>query len=305
MIEIYIMIIVVLFLALVMLLIKQYFLDRRIEEMIAIIKDILDGDKKRQIFTHNEDHLGKLSFEINRLAGLYDSAQRQYKQEQMMKKKLISNLSHDVRTPLVSVIGYLEAIVENRVKEQHREEYINTAYQKSLLLKEQVNQLFEFVQSDANEIELSLEKIDVCEMTRQILIDFLPVVDTAQMEFDIRIPDEEIYSLVDKKSFIRIVENVVKNTLIHAKEGKYLGVFLHKEEGKIFIDIADRGKGISDEHLPYIFERLYKVENVRSRGGGLGLAIAKELSNKMNGDVEVLHSVPGDTVFRIQFHETD
>ena len=78
---------------------------------------------------------------------------------------------------------------------------------------------------------------------------------------------------------------------------------MKKDAGCVFIDVADKGNGIGKEHMPYIFERLYKVDNVRSRGGGLGLAIAKELSNKMNGDVEILRSIPGDTVFRIMFEE--
>ena len=291
-----------LLLLLVFILARQYYFHKRIKEMIVVTRSILDGEK-RQIFSTKEDELGTLSYEINQLASMYDKSKIKYENELFVKKQLISNLSHDVRTPLVSVIGYLEAIVENRIDGEQKDDYIDTAYQKAILLKDQVNQLFEFVQSDANEISLSIDKVDVCELTRQIVIDFLPVIENEGIELNIHIPDDEIFAMVDKDSFVRVVQNVVKNSLTHAIEGKYLGVSLKKDAGCVFIDVADKGNGIGKEHMPYIFERLYKVDNVRSRGGGLGLAIAKELSNKMNGDVEILRSIPGDTVFRIMFEE--
>lgn len=291
-----------LLLLLVFILARQYYFHKRIKEMIVVTRSILDGEK-RQIFSTREDELGMLAYEINQLASMYDKSQIKYENELFVKKQLISNLSHDVRTPLVSVIGYLEAIVENRIDGEQKDDYIDTAYQKAILLKDQVNQLFEFVQSDANEISLSIDKVDVCELTRQIVIDFLPVIENEGIELNIHIPDDEIFAMVDKDSFVRVVQNVVKNSLTHAIEGKYLGVSLKKDAGCVFIDVADKGNGIGKEHMPYIFERLYKVDTVRSRGGGLDLAIAKELSNKMNGDVEILRSIPGDTVFRIMFEE--
>ncbi|MDO4545833.1 MAG: HAMP domain-containing sensor histidine kinase [Bacillota bacterium] len=285
------------------LLIKLYSSHKRITEMRNVISSILEGQKKRQIFSRKDDELGKLAFEINRLANLYGTAQEKYEKEQLAKKQLISNLSHDVRTPLVSVIGYLEAIVQNRISEGQKDDYINTAYEKANLLKEQVNQLFEFVQSDANEIMLTMERIDVCETIRQVLIDFLPIIESEHIELESAIPDDDMNILVDKDSFVRITQNLIKNTLTHGGEGKYLGVFVKKELENICIDIADKGQGIDREHLQYVFERLYKADNARSRGGGIGLAIAKELSNKMNGNIEILRSIPGDTVFRITFPE--
>lgn len=212
-------------------------------------------------------------------------------------------MSHDVRTPLVSVIGYLEAIVQNRISDDLKDDYITTAYKKAAILKEQINQLFEFVQNDANEIKLLMEKVDLCESTRQILIDFLPMIESESIELEASIPDDEMNAFVDKSSFDRIIQNLIKNILTHGNEGKYIGVFLRKENSNIYIDIADKGQGIDKEHLPFVFERLYKVDIPRIRGGGIGLAIAKELSNKMGGTITILRSIPGDTVFRITFPE--
>lgn len=292
---------IVLLLVVVLLTIRQHAYHKRIIDMQSTIDSILMGQNRLQIFTRKEDDLGILAFQINRLAALYRAEQEKYEMEQLAKKQLISNLSHDVRTPLVSVIGYLEAIVQSRISERQKYDYIQTAYKKALSLKEQINQLFEFVQSDANEIVLSLEKVDVSEITRQTLIDFLPVIENNRITLESSIPEDELYIFVDKDSFIRIIQNIIRNTLTHGKEGKYLGFFVKKDGGSVNIDITDKGQGIGKEHLPFVFERLYKSDSSRTRGGGIGLAIAKELANKMNGNVEILRSVPGDTVFRITF----
>lgn len=298
---IYLAIIIILLLTLMFFVFRQYNYHKRISTMQSTIEKILNGQKKLQIFSPKEDELGSLAFQINQLVAIYGTVQEQYEKEQLTKKQLISNLSHDVRTPLVSVIGYLEAIVQNRITEEQKDDYITTAYEKALMLKEQINQLFEFVQSDANEITLSPETVDACEITRQILIDFLPVIENEHIELESSIPDDELNIFVDKASFIRIVQNLIKNTLTHGNTGKYLGVFIKKEFNNVHIDIVDKGQGIDKEHLPFVFDRLYKADRSRTRGGGIGLAIAKELANKMDGNIEILHSIPGDTVFRITF----
>lgn len=302
---IYIIIIAVLLLITVFLIIRQYDYNKRVLDMANTLQSILNGQKKLQIFSQKHDRLGSLAYDINRLTSLYGTAQEKYEKEQLAKKQLISNLSHDVRTPLVSVIGYLEAIVEGRISENQKDDYINTAYKKAELLKEQVNQLFEFVQSDANEIKLSFEKFDACEITRQALIDFIPIIENQHIEFELSIPDGVINIFADKNSFVRIIENLVKNTLTHGSEGNYLGVILKKDTDSVYIDISDKGRGIDKEHLPFVFDRLYKADSARSRGGGIGLAIAKELAVKMNGNIEILRSIPGDTVFRVTFPAAD
>lgn len=283
------------------LIIRQYVQYIRIKYIKKSLEDFLGGQDSLTLFTNKNDALGELIFEINKLLSSYKVQKQNYEKERNDKKRLLSNLSHDVRTPLVSVIGYIEAVIQNRIDESSKNDYIETAYNKALILKEQINQLFELVQSDANEIVLHFEKIDVCETLRQVIIDFLPVIEKDQITFESDIPDKEIYISADQYSVTRIYQNLIRNTLIHGKSGNYLGVSVSKANSDVYIDITDKGLGIEKEHLPFIFDRLYKADDARTRGGGLGLAVAKELANKMNGNIEVLRSVPGDTVFRITF----
>lgn len=286
------------------LIFMQYIQYRRIKNIKKTIEDVLGGQDSLTLYTNENDALGELVFEINKLLSSYREQKQNYEKEQKDKKRLLSNLSHDVRTPLVSVIGYIEAVIQNRIDESKKIDYIETAYHKALVLKEQINQLFELVQNDANEIELQFEKVDICEFLRQIIIDFLPIIEKDQLTFEANIPDNEIYISADKYCITRIFQNLIRNTLIHGKSGNYLGVFVSKKNEDVFIDITDKGMGIEKEHLPFIFDRLYKADHARTRGGGIGLAISKELSNKMNGNIEILRSLPGDTVFRVTFPVT-
>lgn len=283
------------------LIIKQYIQYSRIKYIKKTIEDILSGHESLALFTNKNDALGELVFEINKLLSSYRVQKQNYEKERNDKKKLLSNLSHDVRTPLVSVIGYIEAVIQNRIDESNKNDYIETAYNKALVLKEQINQLFELVQSDANEIELHFEKVDICEFLRQIIIDFLPKIEKDQITFESNIPDNEIYISADRYCITRIFQNLIRNTLIHGKSGNYLGVLASKTNSDVYVDIMDKGMGIEKEHLPFVFDRLYKADDARTRGGGLGLAISKELANKMNGNIEILRSFPGDTVFRVTF----
>jgi Signal transduction histidine kinase len=288
-----------------LLITRQYIQFRRIKYIQKTIEGILSGQDHLNLFTNKNDKLGELMFTINKLLSSYREQKQNYEKERDDKKRLLSNLSHDLRTPLVSVIGYIEAVIQNRIDESNKSDYIETAYHKALALKEQMNQLFELAQSDANEIELHIDKLDLCELLRQIIIDFLPKIDNDQFTFESDIPDYEIHIAADKYCTIRIFQNLIRNTLIHGNSGNYLGIFVSKTNEVVFIDITDKGMGIEKEHLPFVFDRLYKADDTRTRGGGIGLAISKELSNKMNGNIEILRSLPGDTVFRVTFPITE
>lgn len=281
--------------------VRQVTQKRRISYMKKTIEDILGGQDGVRLLTDKADALGSLMYKTNELIDSYRQQKQNYEKEQLSKKKLLANLSHDVRTPLVSVVGYLEAVVQDRVDEKNKVDYIETALAKAYALKEQVNQLFEFVQSDANEIKFNLERLDLCELLRQIMIDFLPIIEKEQLNIETDIPDRELFIVADKSAVTRVFQNLIRNSLMHGKSGNYLGVFLTVSDDAVMVDITDRGCGINPDDLPYVFDRLYKADGARTCGGGLGLAVAKEFAEKLHGTVEVLRSVPGDTIFRVVF----
>lgn len=259
----------------------------QIREIENTLDEVIKGNNSLQLFTNPTNELGSLVIHINRLIDSYRQQHRLSTREENARKQLLSNLSHDVRTPLASVIGYLEAIEKGLPTEQEKTDYLNTAISKAYALKERVDQLFELVRLDADEVIFRFEPVDIHELTRNSLIDFIPLLEQQKFQVEMDIPDDEFIIITDMAAVTRILQNLIRNAITHGGSGKYLGMHIYSESGNAFIEVTDRGKGISRTDLPYIFDRLYQGNHSRSTQGGLGLTIAKELSQKLGGDVSV------------------
>ena len=216
-------------------------------------------------------------------------------------RQILTNLSHDVRTPLASLIGYLEALEQERVKENERKEYIGIAYKKALNLKELVDNLFEWFKINSNEQDYQISEYDVNELTREIIIDFLPIFADKKISLEVDIRDEEWFLQIDKMAYGRIINNLFSNALKHGRCSR-IKIGIKKSNDMVVIEVSNNGDTIPKEELPYIFDRLYKCDSARSHSGnGLGLAIVKELVTAMHGNIEVT-SIQGEkTSFYILF----
>lgn len=273
-------------------------LRHQIREMVNTLKEVLKGNDLLHIFSNSTGLLSELSLHINRLMDSYRQQLALSTHEENARKQLLSNLSHDVRTPLVSVIGYLEAVEKGVPTEQEKAVYLNTALTKAYALKDRIDQLFELVRLDANEVVFHFGSVDLTELTRNILIDFVPLLEQDKYQVEMDIPDGEISIITDMTAVTRIMQNLIRNAISHGGSGKYLGISVYSDDLNAVIEVTDHGKGISETELPYLFDRLYQGDHARSTQGGLGLAIARELSQKMGGDVKVISS-EANTMFSI------
>lgn len=267
----------------------------QIREIENTLDEVIKGNNSSQLFTKPTSELGSLCLHINRLIDSYRQKQRVSSREENARKQLLSNLSHDVRTPLASVIGYLEAIEKGLPTEQEKTDYLNTAICKAYALKDRVDQLFELVRLDADEVTFRFEPVDIHELTRNSLIDFIPLLEQQNFQVEMDIPDDEFTIITDMAAVTRILQNLIRNALTHGGSGKYLGMRIYIDSGNAFIEVTDHGQGISRTDLPFIFDRLYQGNHSRSTQGGLGLAISKELSQKLGGDVNVISSSDATT----------
>ncbi|KWX71970.1 MULTISPECIES: sensor histidine kinase [Paenibacillus] len=284
----------------VVLIVRQWQTRKRIKEMEYILEKVLDGHNKLHLFAIPGKETANLSLQINQLMESYQKERILVNREQQARKQLLANLSHDVRTPLASVIGYLEAVTGELVHGNDRELYLQTALQKSYDLKRRVDQLFELVRLDANEIQLKDEKLDICELIRGVVIDFIPLLEKNHFDVETQIPDEEYPVKVDPSAFIRVIQNLIRNVLIHGKSGCYLGIHVYVENKYVFVDVIDHGNGIAAQDMEFIFDRLYQGDAARTEHGGLGLAIAYELIKKMGGNINVSSLPSSQTLFKLQ-----
>ncbi|EGT4048648.1 TPA: HAMP domain-containing histidine kinase [Clostridioides difficile] len=268
----------------------------RVRIQLTLIKDALEdiknGNLNRRILTDENDITKQICYDINEMAINSQSQLIQQKQSEQAYKQLMTSLSHDVKTPLASLVGYLEAVESKIVVGDEKDEYIHVASDKAHYLKNFVENLFEWVKLDSKEQVFHFDIFDLNELSRNIIADWIPVLESSHFEYEFDIPEIEYFLRIDANAYTRIINNLLQNIITHSRGDKMtLRIFENKEQAQIVI--TDNGKGISSDNLPHIFERLYQCDHSRAaKGNGLGLAIAKELINVHKGTVTA-NSTPG------------
>lgn len=295
-----------LFLALAVALLIVVFLIaklRHIKEQLALIKDALDdikcGNLNRRVLAKESDMTKQICYDINEIALCNQTRLIQHRQAEQAYKRLMSSLSHDVKTPLASLVGYLEAIESGIVTGEEKDEYIRVAFDKAQHLKYFMESLFEWVKLDAGEQIFHFEQFDFNELSRNIMTDWILILENSGFEYEIDIPETEYIMQIDPNAYTRILNNLLQNVITHSKGDKVV-VSISEDEEQVQITVKDNGKGISSDDLPHIFERMYQCDHSRSgKGNGLGLSIAKELVSAHKGKI-IAASTPGTgTAFTI------
>lgn len=213
----------------------------------------------------------------------------------------MTSLSHDVRTPLTTLIGYLDAAHKGIVTGQEREQYIETARKKAYDLKDYIDILFDWFKLNSNEFTMNIAAVEATELTRNILIDWIPIFEDNQIGYIIDIPDRPIKVNLDFNGYTRILNNLIQNVIAHSGADK-IKLAMSYENDNMRLILSDNGKGIDKEDLKYIFERLYKCDKGRSeKGSGLGLSIVRQLTEKMNGSIKADSDAGTGTSFTLLF----
>ncbi|GLB31740.1 two-component sensor histidine kinase [Lacrimispora amygdalina] len=274
---------------------------RQLQEMAEALSDIQAGNGNRKILAPRNDLTAELSYKLNEIVYCYEEQIYKLKAADEANRQLMTSLSHDVRTPLTTLIGYLDAVHRGIAGPEEHVNYIETARLKAYSLKEYIDLLFDWFKLNSNEFTLSSEKIQLAELTRNILINWIPVFEENQIQYEIDIPEKPVFIHADPDGYERIINNLIQNVIKHSHASK-ITIQISKKQSDITIQIEDNGIGIDPADLPHIFERLYKCDKERSdKGSGLGLSIARQLTEKMNGWIDVKSKSDHDTAFIICF----
>ena len=274
---------------------------KQIAEMADVLVDVKNGNGNRRILSATNELTAPLAYEINEIVVAYESRLSTVRQTEETNRQLMTSLSHDIRTPLTTLIGYLDAAHKGLVTGKDRDDYIETARRKAHDLKEYIDVLFDWFKLNSNEFALEIQSVEAAELTRNILIDWIPIFEDKQVEYDIDILEHPVRVRLDMDSYMRIVNNLIQNVIAHSHADK-IKISLLKKENSMELLLVDNGVGIEKEDLKHIFERLYKCDKGRSeKGSGLGLSIVHQLVEKMGGSITV-ESVPGKgTEFTLLF----
>lgn len=257
------------------------------------------SDEKIMLFTENKE-LMELAAQINRLLENHLKVKADCRRFEMTTKRMLSNISHDMKTPMTVILGYLEIM---RLNGETTPEMLAKTEQKAQSLMELINQFFTLAKIEAGDADIEISRVDICEICRESILDFYEILSKSDFQVDIGLPGNAVYIQGNKDALQRILFNLISNAIRYGYAGKYLGIFLRTDEKSAYVDVVDKGQGIDKSISKQVFDRLFTLEDSRSRnvqGNGLGLTIAKNLAIQLGGEI-TLDSVPHEkTTFTVR-----
>ena len=252
-------------------------LARRVARLERAAKQVAAGEFIDPLPIDSEDELGQLTRTFNEM-------ERQLAQVDRARREFIANASHELRTPIFSLGGFVELLEDEEIDAETREEFL-------VAMREQVNRLqklavdlLDLSRIDAGALELELEPVDLAALTREVVGEFTPMVGQHHTELEVNLPAEGAEAYCDRERVAQIMRILLDNALRHTPEGTRVIVGAGRREGRTEFAVADTGPGL-DGAASEVFERFYTGD--AARGSGLGLAIAKELAERMEGAIRV------------------
>lgn len=227
----------------------------------------------------------KLIMAMNHVMHRHRELETALRKENRIYKESITGISHDIRTPLTSSKGYIQLLQDEKIPEEKKKEYINIINRRLDDVADMLSQLFEYARIEAGELELEAEVFCGSNVFAETIALFYEDFVKAGFEPKVEISKEPCYIEADKKAFIRIIENLMKNALVHGTGDYRIG--FTKEDGKAVIRICNQTDSITEKDIEYIFDRFYTSDESRSRRTtGLGLSIVKRFSEQMGGEAK-------------------
>lgn len=279
-------------------------IDSYLQEINHGLSEIAQGHFDYDISVRENHELGKIADSINLMSAQLNHSIQEERNAEKTKNDLITGVSHDLRTPLTSILGFLEIIDKDRYKDEvELRYYMNIAYDKALSLKKLIDDLFEYTRIN-NGMPLHLRPLDMSDFLGQLADEFVPSLERAGMTIQIHAPDQPLQIRADGDQLVRAYENLLSNAIKYGSKGKYIDIYIQEtEDRQISVQICNYGDPIPKRDLPFIFDRFYRVEQSRSKetgGTGLGLAITKSIIEVHDGRISV-NSDSNQTVFETRF----
>ncbi len=264
--------------------------SRNLDYITNKIKSMMEGNTGDKILVFTGDaQLRSLLEQINNLLEYNQKKHVHFNKTEISMRKMLSNISHDLKTPLTVILGYLETIrIFDNMKEEEKEQVLSRIYSKTQEILDLINKFFDLAKLESGDKEISITRVNINEICRKNILSFYDILASTGNEVAIEIPDENIYALANEEALDRILNNLITNSIKYGSSGKVIGLTLEKDEHNVFMKVWDRGKGIADIHKEKVFERMYTLEDSRNKlfqGSGLGLTITKRLVEKLGGEI--------------------
>ncbi|NOQ96599.1 MAG: HAMP domain-containing protein [Calditrichae bacterium] len=269
-----------------------FFLTRRLRSMRDVVRCFEQGDLALRIASPSADEIGQLGQSFNVMADTIARNMEELKQTDLLRRELIANVSHDLRSPLASIQGYMETVLmkADQLDPKEREKYLNIILNNTVMLSQLVEELFELSKLDARQVESKLETFSIAELMQDVVLKYRPQAEQAGVHLESIVPSKSIVVSADIGLIERAVSNLIENAIKYTPDKGVVKVALTEGSGKVHISISDTGSGISEQDLPHVFERCYRGGKNQTRkpgGSGLGLAISKKIIELHDSDLLV------------------
>ena len=276
---------------------------RYISRISEAVQNISEGDLNTVIDVIGDDEFSSMAANLNHMAADIKKLMEKERESERTKNELITNVAHDLRTPLTSIIGYLELLAGNQqVPADMQHKYIEIAYGKSRRLQKLIEDLFGFTKLNCGKIAMHVGQIDIVKLLGQLVEEAYPNFVEKGLSYDLQsnVPAKIINA--DGNLLARLFDNLIGNAIKYGADGKRVLVKIHTEGETVTVSVTNYGYVIPADELPLIFNKFYRVEQSRSSstgGTGLGLAIAKEIVDMHGGTISVASDLNG-TVFTVK-----
>lgn len=260
-----------------------------IEEIASGVRMISNGDLSYRVEEKGKDEIKNLAENINNMASEIESRIEAERRAEKTKSELITNVSHDLRTPLTSVMGYIGLIKDGKYEnEEVMKEYLNIAFNKSNQLKELIEDLFEYTKLNNRGIILEKNKVNIVEFLSQIIEEYIPLFEENNIEVVKKFVDEKYIVEIDAGKMVRVFENLFSNAIKYSFKPGEVVVSTYENDGYVNIVIKNKGENIPKEKIDRLFDRFYRLDEARNsntKGSGLGLAISKNIIELHKGKI--------------------
>ncbi|KAA3617888.1 MAG: sensor histidine kinase [Calditrichaeota bacterium] len=287
-------------------------LTKRLRRMTDIVTEFEKGNYRKRIVVQSDDEVGQLTTAFNHMAETIEMNMDELKKNDRLRRELIANVSHDLRSPLTSIQGYIETILmrEDKMDPEERTLFLETVLRNVTNLNSLVTELFELSKLDTKQNELTKESFSIAELVQDIVLKFQPQAEAKSVNLITKIPNSLEFVIGDISMIDRVISNLIDNAIRYIKNGGKVTLLLKNENGFVEINIIDNGDGIPENDLPHIFDRFYRVEKSRSKdsgGSGLGLAIVKKVVEAHKSKIIVESKVNEGTKFsfKLKKHKPD
>lgn len=276
---------------------------RYISRISEAVQNISEGNLNTVIDVIGDDEFSSMAANLNHMAADIKKLMEKERESERTKNELITNVAHDLRTPLTSIIGYLELLAGNQqVPADMQHKYIEIAYGKSRRLQKLIEDLFGFTKLNCGKIAMHVGQIDIVKLLGQLVEEAYPNFVEKGLSYDLQsnVPAKIINA--DGNLLARLFDNLIGNAIKYGADGKRVLVKIHAEGETVTVSVTNYGYVIPADELPLIFNKFYRVEQSRSSstgGTGLGLAIAKEIVDMHGGTISVASDLNG-TVFTVK-----